>query len=187
MIITALYDNINFELYISAEEIAAIVERLSDAVNQDFEEKNPFFIVMLNGAFMFAADFLRKITVSHEVGFVRCTSYEGMQTSGQVKYGSPAPEKVKGRHVVIIEDIIDTGNTMHFFLAEIAKFHPESVSIACLLVKPEASKHKIHIDYLGKAIENRFVVGYGLDYDDFGRNLDAIYVHVQNNFIIHNS
>jgi len=166
-----------FELYIPAEEIAAEVSRLADAINRDFKGKNPFFIVMLNGAFIFAADFLRKITVSHEVGFVRCVSYEGMQTSEQMKYSSPVPEKVKGRHVVIIEDIIDTGNTMHFFLAEVAKFHPESVSIACLLSKPEAMKHKIHIDYLGKAIENRFVVGYGLDYDGFGRNLDAIYIH----------
>ena len=166
-----------FELYISAKEIEAMVSRLADAVNRDFENKNPFFIVMLNGAFVFAADFLRKITVSHEVGFVRCASYEGMQTTEKMKYSSPVPEKVEGRHVVIIEDIIDTGNTMHFFLAEIAKFHPASVSIACLLAKPEALKHKIHIDYLGKAIENRFVVGYGLDYDDFGRNLDAIYIY----------
>ena len=166
-----------FELYISTEEIAAMVIRLADAVNQDFEEKNPFFIIMLNGAFMFAADFLRKITVSHEVAFARCTSYEGMQTSEKMEYNFPSPEKVEGRHVVIIEDILDTGNTMHFFLAEIAKFNPESVSIACLLAKPEALDHKIHIDYLGKAIENRFVVGYGLDYDGFGRNLNAIYLH----------
>jgi len=166
-----------FELYISAKEIAAIVERLANAVNQDFEGKNPYFIIMLNGAFIFAADFLRKITVSCEVGFVRCTSYEGMQTSGKVKYSSSVPAKVKGRHVVIIEDIIDSGNTMHFFLAEIAKSHPESVSIACLLAKPGALEHEIHIDYLGKTIGNRFVVGYGLDYDGFGRNLEAIYVH----------
>ena len=172
------FNDKKFELYISAEEIAATVSRLADVVNQDFEGKNPFFIIMLNGAFMFAADFLRKITVSHEIGFIGCSSYEGMQTSGKVKYNSPVPEKVKDRHVVIIEDIIDTGNTMRFLLDEMAKFQPESVSIVCFLAKTGALKQKIQANYVGKTIENRFVIGYGLDYDGFGRNLDAVYVNI---------
>jgi hypoxanthine phosphoribosyltransferase len=165
-----------FEIFISADEIADIVYRLADSVNRDFAEKNPFFIIMLNGAFVFAADLLRKITASHEVGFVSLSSYKGMQTSGQVKVYTAIPEKIKDRHVVILEDIVDTGVTMDFFLSELSKFSAKSVSIVSLFVKPEVLQQKINVDYVGKEIENRFIVGYGLDYDGFGRNLDAVYV-----------
>lgn len=165
-----------FEMFISADEMADIVSRLAASVNHDFAEKEPFFIIMLNGAFMFAADFLRKITISHEVGFVRVSSYTGMQTSGQVKVHTAIPDKIKGRHVVILEDIVDTGITMDFFLSELRKFSTKSISIVSLFVKPDVLQQKIHVDYVGKEIENRFIVGYGLDYDDFGRNLEAVYV-----------
>jgi hypoxanthine phosphoribosyltransferase len=165
-----------FEIFISAGEIADIVSRLAAFVDRDFAGKDPFFIIMLNGAFMFAADFLRKITVSHEVGFVSLSSYKGMQTSGQVKIYTAIPEKIKDRHVVILEDIVDTGVTMDFFLSELSKFSAKSVSIVSLFVKPDVLQQKIHVDYVGKEIENRFIVGYGLDYDGLGRNLEAVYV-----------
>jgi len=165
-----------FELFISADEMAEIVSRLATSINRDFAGEEPFFIVMLNGAFMFAADFLREMTVSHEVAFVRASSYKGTQTSGEVKIHTPVPEKIKDRRVIILEDIVDTGITMDFFLSELKKFSPKSVSIVSLFVKPGVLKQKIKVDYIGKEIENRFIVGYGLDYDDFGRNLDAIYV-----------
>lgn len=165
-----------FEMFISADEIAGIVSRLAVSVNRDFAGKDPFFIIMLNGAFMFAADFLRKITVSHEVGFVSLSSYKGMLTSGQVKIYTAIPEKIKERHVVILEDIVDTGVTMDFFLSELTKFSAKSVSIVSLFIKPDVLQQKIHVDYTGKEIENRFIVGYGLDYNGFGRNLEAVYV-----------
>ena len=165
-----------FEIFISAGEIADIVSHLAASVNRDFAGKDPFFIIMLNGAFMFAADFLRKITVSHEVGFVSLSSYKGMQTSGQVKIYTAIPEKIKDRHVVILEDIVDTGVTMDFFLSELSKFSAKSVSIVSLFIKPDALQQKIHVDYIGKEIENRFIVGYGLDYNGLGRNLEAVYV-----------
>ena len=168
-------NNKEFEIFITANEIAEVVSRLADSVNRDFAGKEPFFIIMLNGAFMFAADFLRKITVSYEVGFVSLSSYKGMQTSGQVKVYTAIPEKIKGRNVVILEDIVDTGSTMDFFLSELKKFSAKSVSIVTLFVKPDVLKQKIEVDYVGKEIENRFIVGYGLDYDGFGRNLEAVY------------
>lgn len=164
-----------FEMYISAEEMAEIVSRLAADVNHDFAGKEPFFIVMLNGAFMFAADFLRKITVSHEMAFVRVSSYLGTQTTGKVKVLSSIPQKIKNRHVIILEDIVDTGITMDFFLSELKPYQPQSISIASLFVKPEVLQKKITVDYVGKEIENRFIVGYGLDYDGFGRSLDAVY------------
>ena len=165
-----------FEIFISAGEIADIVSRLAVSVNRDFAGKDPFFIIMLNGAFMFAADFLRKIAVSYEVGFVSLSSYKGMQTSGQVKIYTAIPEKIKDRHVVILEDIVDTGVTMDFFLSELNRFSAKSVSIVSLFVKPDVLQQKIHVDYVGKEIENRFIVGYGLDYNGLGRNLEAVYV-----------
>ncbi len=165
-----------FEMYISAGEMAEIISRLALSVNRDFAGKEPFFIIMLNGAFMFAADFLRKITVSHEVDFVRVSSYEGTQTSGKVKIHSHIPDKIKDRHVVILEDIVDTGITMDFFLSELKKYQTKSISIVSLFVKPDVLQQKITVDYVGREIENRFIVGYGLDYDDFGRNLEAVYV-----------
>jgi len=165
-----------FEIYISAEEMAEIVSRLAVSINRDFVEKEPFFIIMLNGAFMFAADFLREITVSHEVGFVRASSYEGTQTTGKVKVHTPIPDKIKDRHVVILEDIVDTGITMNYFLSELKKIPTKSISIVSLFVKPDVLRGKVKIDYVGKEIENRFIVGYGLDYDDFGRNLEAVYI-----------
>ena len=163
-------------MFIPANEIADIVSHLAASINRDFAEKNPFFIIMLNGAFMFAADFLRKITISHEVGFVSLSSYKGMQTSGQVKVYTAIPEKIKDRHVVILEDIVDTGSTMDFFLSELRKFSAKNVSIVTLFAKPDVLQQKINVDYVGKEIENRFIVGYGLDYDGFGRNMEAVYV-----------
>jgi len=165
-----------FEMFISANEIADIVSHLAVFVNRDFAGKDPFFIIMLNGAFMFAADFLRKITVSHEVGFVSLSSYKGMQTSGQVKIYTAIPEKIKDRHVVILEDIVDTGVTMDFFLSELSKYSAKSISIVSLFIKPDVLQQKIRVDYVGKEIENRFIVGYGLDYNGLGRNLEAVYV-----------
>jgi hypoxanthine phosphoribosyltransferase len=168
-----------FEILIPAGEIAEIVTGLAAQVNENFKDKNPFFIVMLNGAFMFAADFLRHITISNEVHFMHYTSYDGMGSTGDVKKYTSVPEKVKGRHVIILEDIVDTGKTMESLISEINLYSPASTSIVSFLVKPEALQQKITIDYAGKKIKNRFVVGYGLDFDGFGRNLGDVYVVVE--------
>jgi hypoxanthine phosphoribosyltransferase len=172
-------NNKEFEILIPAEEIAGIVSELALRVNEDFKDKNPFFIVMLNGAFMFAADFLRQVTVSDEVYFMHYASYQGMGSTGKVMKYNSIPEKVRGRHVIVLEDIVDTGNTMASFLSDIKNQSPQSVSIVSLLVKPTVLQQKITVDYVGKETEDRFIVGYGLDFDGFGRNLGDIYVVVK--------
>lgn len=170
----------NFVEMLSAEEIDKIIDRMAAAINADMEGKNPYFLVMMNGAFIFAADLLRKITVPCGLAFVRYSSYEGMQTTGKVVPVLPVPADVKGRNVVIIEDIVDTGITMEAFLKELKNFSPESVRIAAFLTKPEARQRQVLVDYVGKEIENKFVLGYGLDYDGLGRNIPSLLVLDEN-------
>ena len=165
-----------FREYISREELDTIVTRLAVEINRDFAGRRPLFLVMLNGAFLFAADLLRQVTVSDEMYFVRCSSYEGLLTTGTVQLHTPIPWQIEERDVIIIEDIIDTGTTMFYFLEELEKFSPLSVTIVTLLQKPEALQCRTTIHYCGKLISNEFVVGYGLDYDGHGRTLDAIYI-----------
>lgn len=170
----------NFVEMLSAEEIARIIDRMAATINSDMEGKHPYFLVMMNGAFVFAADLLRKITVPSSLAFVRYTSYEGMQTTGKVVPVIPVPADVKGRNIVVIEDIVDTGITMEAFLRELKNFSPESVRIASFLTKPEARQRQVLVDYVGKEIENKFVLGYGLDYDGLGRNIPSLLVLDEN-------
>ncbi len=169
-----------FDVYIPAEEIDSIVCHLASEVNRDFKDKNPYFLVMMNGAFMFASDLLRKITIRNKLSFIKYKSYNGMQSSGKVVPEMMIPSDVKDRDVVIIEDIVDTGLTMQAFLEDLKQFQPRSVSIVSFLMKPESLKCKFPVKYLGKAIENKFVVGYGLDYDDEGRGLGDLYILKEN-------
>lgn len=169
-----------FDLFISAKEIDSIVCHLASEVNRDFKDKNPYFLVMMNGAFMFASDFLRKITIRNKLSFIKYKSYNGMQSSGKVVSEMMIPSDVQDRDVIIIEDIVDTGLTMQAFLEDLKQFQPKSVSIVSFLMKPDSLKCKFPVKYLGKAIENKFVVGYGLDYDDEGRELGEIYILKEN-------
>ena len=169
-----------FDLFISAEEIDSIVCHLASEVNRDFKDKNPYFLVMMNGAFMFASDFLRKITIRNKLSFIKYKSYNGMQSSGKVVSEMMIPSDVQDRDVIIIEDIVDTGLTMQAFLEDLKPFQPKSVSIVSFLMKPDSLKCKFPVKYLGKVIENKFVVGYGLDYDDEGRGLGEIYILKEN-------
>lgn len=164
-----------FVEYISKEEITNIITDLAHRVDIEMRDKNPLYIIMLNGAFIFAADFLRALKSPCETLFLKYSSYSGMTTTGTVQT-TDIPDSVKGRNIVILEDIVDSGLTMDVFKKEVQKKNPKSVTLVSMLSKPEARRTQIRIDFIGKEIENKFIVGMGLDYDGIGRNLDAIYV-----------
>jgi len=164
-----------FELSIPYEKILQAIETLAQKMNKDFAGKEPLFLVILNGSFMFSADLLKNISLNCQVSFVKLASYEGTQTTHTVKKLIGLNEEIKDREVIILEDIIDTGITMEKLLEEISIFKPAGISIATLLFKPAALQKEISIDYVGMEIPNDFIVGYGLDYDGLGRNLKDIY------------
>lgn len=164
-----------FKLSIRAEEINAVVEKLADELNRDLRDKNPLFLVVLNGAFIFAADLYRKITIESEISFVKLASYSGTSSTSDVKELIGLNEKLKGRNVVILEDIIDTGTTMQYLINKLFYLGVADVKLVALLFKPNAFRESFRIDYLGLEIPNEFIVGYGLDYDGFGRNYGDIY------------
>jgi hypoxanthine phosphoribosyltransferase len=165
----------DFKLSISAGEIDAAVESLAIKINHDLKDKNPLFLVVLNGAFIFAADLYRKITIESEISFVKLASYAGTSSTSEVKELIGLNEKLKGRYVVILEDIIDTGTTMQFLMNKLRYLGVEDVKLVALLFKPSAFRESFRIDYLGMEIPNDFIVGYGLDYDGYGRNYADIY------------
>lgn len=165
-----------FRTFISEEDILAKVKAVADRLNHDLEGKDPVFLAVLNGSFIFAADLIRNITIPCEISFVKLASYEGDATTGQVKKVIGLNTDISGRTVVIVEDIVDTGTTMKNMLAELQAHHPKSVHICSLLVKPDKLKEAIDIEYPAMKIPNDFIVGYGLDYDQQGRNLRDIYV-----------
>jgi len=164
-----------FEPFIPACEIEKVVQQMADRINADFEGKNPLFLAVLNGSFVFAADLLRKITIPCNISFVKFASYSGTSTTSEVKELIGLSENIKGRHVVIVEDIIDTGITMDLILNNLNKLEPAELKIACFCHKPDAFKKSFKIDYTGMNIPDAFIVGYGLDYDGWGRNLPDIY------------
>jgi hypoxanthine phosphoribosyltransferase len=164
-----------FKLSIKSEEINEAVERIAFQLNRDLQGKNPIFLVVLNGAFIFAADLYRKIEIESEISFVKLASYSGTESTSDVKELIGLNEKLKGRTVVILEDIIDTGTTMQYLINKLKYFGVSEVLLAALLFKPSAFREDFRIDYLGMEIPNEFIVGYGLDYDGFGRNYADIY------------
>lgn len=165
-----------FVPYLSGEKISHAVGLVAEKINADYKGKNPLFLVVLNGAFLFAADLLRSIDLDCEVSFVKFSSYQGTHSTGKVKELIGLNESLVGRDVIIVEDIVDTGTTIVQMLADLADRQTASVRVATLLFKPEAYKKDIVIDYIGLEIPNAFIVGYGLDYDGLGRNLKEIYV-----------
>jgi hypoxanthine phosphoribosyltransferase len=170
-----------FKLYLPYEKIRAVVEKMAEQMNSDLAGKNPLFICILNGSFMFAAELFKRIELlESEISFVKLASYNGEKTSGAVKELIGLNEEIKGRTVVILEDIVDTGITIDNILKQLAKKEPKEVLIATLLFKPEALQKEIPLHYVGLEIPNDFIVGYGLDYDGYGRNLIDIYSVINN-------
>ncbi len=165
-----------FEPFIDRSSIDGQISRLGIEITNDYIGKFPLFVVVLNGAFMFASDLMKNITIPSEITFVRVASYQKTESSGQVKEILGLKENIEGRHVIIIEDIVDTGLTMSELLYQLSLPKPASIQVATLLFKPAALRTPLNIKYVGFEIENKFVVGYGLDYDGQGRNLDQIYV-----------
>ncbi|MCF0059586.1 hypoxanthine phosphoribosyltransferase [Dyadobacter sp. CY356] len=165
-----------FSPFISRDDIETRIAELAAQINSDYEGRNPLFIVVLNGAFLFASELVKNIPLSCEITFVRLSSYTATESTGKVRQIIGLEEKLTNRDVIIIEDIVDTGLTMHQLLLQIQALEPLSVEIATLLHKPEAIKKPVDLRYVGFEIANRFVVGYGLDYDGVGRNLNALYV-----------
>ncbi len=164
-----------FEPYVSAEELNQIAERMASEVYQDLQESRPIFIAILNGSFMFAADFLRHYKGECEISFVKMASYEGTQSTGKIHQLIGLSTPVEGRDVVILEDIIDTGNTLEEIYRIFEDKKVKSFRVATLFFKPDAYKKDLKIDYVGKPIPNRFIVGYGLDFDEIARNLPQVY------------
>jgi hypoxanthine phosphoribosyltransferase len=157
-------------------EIQSRVEEIAEELTERFHDKHPVFIVILRGAFMFAGDILKHFNDPCEIEFTKLASYQGMETSGKIHMLLPVKDEViKDRHIIIIEDIVDSGLTMHFFLNYLKGLHPKSVTLIALLTKPENLEKEVTVNHCGFIIPNLFVVGYGLDYDGEGRNLDAIY------------
>lgn len=164
-----------FDTYLSEETVQQKVREIAEKINRDYKDKKPLFIAILNGSFMFAADLFKHLTIEAEICFIKLASYKGMKSTGNIITAIGLDQDLYDREVVIVEDIVDTGKTLNEFLPKLIHQQPRSLKIAALLHKPEATQFPLTIDYTGFSIPNKFVVGYGLDYDGLGRNLKEIY------------
>ena len=164
-----------FEPYLSEQVIQEKITELAEQLNKEYAGKKPIFLSILNGSFLFTADLFKQITIEAEVCFIKLASYKGTTSSGNVITAIGLDANVNGRDIIIIEDIIDTGKTLHHFLPQLETSNPASIKIAVLLNKTEALAYPVKVDYACFDIPNKFVVGYGLDYDGLGRNSKAIY------------
>lgn len=174
MALIQLHDK-KFDTYLTEQEIQEKVKHIANLLNRDYKDKQPLFIAILNGSFMFAADLFKYLNIDAEICFIKLASYRGMKSSGHVITAIGLDVELFDRDVVIIEDIVDTGKTLNEFLPKLDHQQPRSLRIAALLHKPEATQYPLQIDYVGFSIPNKFVVGYGLDYDGLGRNYKEIY------------
>ncbi|MBD5171094.1 MAG: hypoxanthine phosphoribosyltransferase [Bacteroidales bacterium] len=170
------YNGLTFEPYITREQIDVRIGELGRQLSSDLKNERPLFLCVLTGAFPFASDLFRRFDGDAEIAFIRLKSYEGMGTTGAVKQVMGLTDDIKDRTVVIIEDIIDTGNTMHGLVADLKSKGPKDVKIATLLFKPEALEKPVEPDYVGFEIPKKFIIGFGLDLDGLARNLNDIYV-----------
>ena len=164
-----------FEPYLKEAAIQEKITELAEQLNKDYAGKRPLFLSILNGSFLFTADLFKQITIEAEVSFIKLASYKGTSSTGNVITAIGLDINVKDRHIVILEDIIDTGKTLHHYLPQLDSMQPASVKIAVLLNKKEALQYPVKVDYACFDIPNKFVVGYGLDYDGLGRNSKDIY------------
>ena len=165
-----------FRTFIPKEEIQQRVKAVAEKLNKDMDGKNPLLLAVLNGSFIFAADLMRNITIPCEISFVKLASYQGTTSTGKIKEVIGLNEDLTDRTVVIVEDIIDTGSTMKQMIESLGTRNPKSVHVCSLLVKPGKLQVPLNIEYAAMEIPNDFIVGYGLDYDQQGRQLEDIYV-----------
>lgn len=170
---------LKFKPMISEADVNAKVQEMGLQISADYAEKRPLLLGILNGAFIFAADLMRAIEIDCEISFVKLASYQGLQSTGQVSTLIGLEVDVKDRHVIIVEDIIDSGRTLSAFIPQLKEAQPASVSLAAFLVKPEAMQYELDIHYQGFEIPSAFVIGYGLDYNGLARNLKGIYQLVE--------
>lgn len=167
-----------FKPCITQGQLQQAVSRIAGQINQEFRDEQPLFLVVLNGAFMFAADLLKEVTIPCQISFVKLASYEGTVSSGEVSELIGLIEDPAGRTVVVLEDIVDTGITIDKLIGILKQKNVRRICVATALMKPEAYKRNHRIDYVGLEIGNEFVIGYGLDYQGQGRNLKEIYILV---------
>lgn len=169
-----------FELFLSSDKIHARIRELANEISNDLKDKDPVFIGIMNGAFMFASDLFKNLEIDAQISFVKLSSYHKMASTGKVQQSIGLNMDIKDMNIVILEDIIDTGNTLLEILAILREYQPASVRIVTLLFKPGKYKQNIPPDYIGFSIPDKFVVGYGLDYNGFGRKYADIYTVVNN-------
>jgi len=165
----------SFRPYLSNEKIMGRIAELAQQINSDYTGKEPLFIAILNGSFMFAAHLFERINMPTQITFVKVASYSGTSSTGKVTSIIGLDVHIVNKHIIIVEDIVDTGNTMNELLKQLSEHQPASIKIASLIQKPAALQHKIDVHYTGFSIPNDFIVGFGLDYDGYGRNLPDIY------------
>jgi len=164
-----------FVPYLSEQEIQQRITELASQISADYEGRNPLFIGILNGSFIFAADLFKQISIPASISFIKLVSYKGTSSTGTVITSIGLEEDLTDKDVIIVEDIVDTGKTMSEFIPNLKKQQPASIKICTLLQKPEALQFPLEVDYVGFQIPNKFVVGYGLDYDGYGRNYREIF------------
>ena len=169
----------SFSLFISEKEILKEVKRVARQINKDYAGKEPVFLAVLNGSFIFAADLMREVKLPCEISFVKLASYQGVDTTGKIHEVIGLNVDLTDRPVIIVEDIVDTGHTMEYLLGELKKQHPASIDICAFLLKPGKLQVDLDIRYYCLEIPNDFIVGYGLDYDGYGRNTRDVYTLVE--------
>lgn len=170
-----------FRIYLTHEEIQQRIKQLGGQISKEFKDKKPIFIGVLNGAYIFLADLMRYVSIPCEVDFLKLSSYgDEKVSSGQVQDLKEINADIKGRHIILVEDIVDTGLSMKYLVEKLKRLNPASLSVVTMLHKAEATKYDVQIDYVGFKIPNLFVLGYGLDFAQEGRNLAQIYIQVEN-------
>ena len=165
-----------FRIMIPAEEIDQAVTRVAEQLNERYKGRTPIFLGVLSGSFLFLADLVRKVDFNNQMAFVKISSYSGTESTGQVKKKLGINFDIEGRDIIIVEDIVETGHSMNYLLDYLKAMKPASISICTLFFKPDKFLYEYEIDYTALSIGNEFIVGYGLDYDQLGRNLKDIYV-----------
>lgn len=164
-----------FEPYILRHELLDRILELAIKINDDYQGKKPLFLSVLNGAFMFTSDLMKQIDIESEIKFIQVSSYDGLKSTGKIKDNFELGKWITDRHIIIVEDIVDTGHTMNHLLKKIQQWDPASIEVATLFLKTECLDYDLDLKYVGFNIQNRFIVGYGLDYDGLGRNYQDVY------------